>query len=239
MNRADRSQQGFTIIELLVAMAFVSMLLLGIALTVIQVMNIYNKGLTMKAVDQAGRAVSADIRQTLSQSQPFSTDAALQLQRYPDSDTDSPDGGRLCTGLYTYVWNYGKSMDHPINTYRVGDSEIRFARVRDNGAQYCANPTRPIEQADATELLSAGDRNLAIQSFTITRLANDPSIGQALYRIVMEIGTNNQDALQRAQALDTIDTTCRPPSDDSSLQDFCAVNQFDFTAQAGNKGGAS
>jgi type II secretory pathway pseudopilin PulG len=238
MNRADKAQQGFTIIELLMAMAFVSMLLLGIALTVIQVANIYNKGLTMKAVDQSGRSISADIRQTLSQSQPFATDTALRLQRYPDSDANNPDGGRLCTGLYTYVWNYGKSMNHPINKYSVGDDEIRFARVRDNGGAYCANPTRPIDQTDATELLSAGDRDLAIQSFTITQLASDPNIGQALYRVVMEIGTNNQDALQQAQSLDTIDTTCKPPSDDSSLQDFCAVNQFDFTAQAGNKGGA-
>ncbi len=237
MNRAAKQSSGFTIIELLMAMAFISVLLLVIALTVIQISNIYTKGLTMKAVDQAGRTISTDIRQTLSQSQPFSVDTAFQLQRYPESDAKSPDGGRLCTGLYSYVWNFGKSINKPINTYSLGGDDIRFIRVRDSGAQYCADPTKKIQQSDATELLSGGNQDLAIQSFAITKLADDATVGQALYRIVVEIGTNNQDALQQVQTLDTIDTTCKPPSDDSSLQNYCAVNQFDFTAQAGNKGG--
>lgn len=236
MNRGDKTA-GFTIIELLMAMTFVSILLLVIAMTVIQISNIYNKGLTMKSVDQAGRLISDDIRQTLGQSQPFSVETAFRLQRYPESDLQKPDGGRLCTGLYTYVWNFGKSLDSPINTYSSGNDQIRFIRVRDSGGQYCADPTKKIQQANATELLSTESADLAIQSFAITRLANDPTIGQALYRIVMEVGTNNQDTLQQSQSIDTIDTSCRPPSDDASLQNFCAVNQFDFTAQAGNKGG--
>lgn len=238
MNRAvNRSAQaGFTIIELLISMTFVTILLLAIAITVIQIANIYNKGLTMRAVDQVGRSLNTDIRQTLSESQPFSVDTAFRLQRYPESDQNSPDGGRLCTGSYSYVWNFGKASSKPINKYSTGDDEIRFVKVRDNGGQYCANQTKPVVQADATELLAAGDRDLAIQSFSITRLVDDPTVGQALYRIVLEIGTNNQDSLQHSQILDTMDTSCKPPSDDSALQEFCAVNQFDFTAQAGNKG---
>jgi type II secretory pathway pseudopilin PulG len=239
MNRAgNRSGQGFTIVELLVAMTFVSILMLAIAVTVIQISNIYNKGLTMRAVDQAGRALSLEIRQTVAGSQPFNSDTALRFQRYPNSDTGKPDGGRFCTGLYTYVWNFGKSMANPINKYSTGNDEIRFAKVRDNGGQYCADPTKAIEPQDAVELLSKGDRDLAIQSFKVTKMIDDPTIGQALYRIVMEIGTNNQDALFQEDSIDTVDTRCRPPSDDSSLQNFCAVNQFDFTVQAGNKGGA-
>ncbi len=237
MNLEDRSR-GFTLIELMLAMAFVSMLLLVIAATVIQISNIYNKGLTMKMVDQAGRAISTDIRQTLSKSQPFSVETAFRLQRYPGND--QPDGGRLCTGLYSYIWNYGRSLDKPINVYSFGDNQIRFIRVRDSGGQYCADPTKKIQESDATELLSSESDSIAVQTFAIERIANDPTIGQALYRIVMEIGTNNQDALQQTQtnnSIDTMDTSCKPPSDDESLQTYCAVNQFDFTAEAGNKGG--
>ncbi len=239
MNHVDNnsSSRGFTLIELIMAMAFVSILMLAIAVTIIQISGIYNKGMTMKAVDQAGRAISLEIRQSLAQSPPFNVDTALRFQRYPESSANSPDGGRFCTGIYSYVWNFGKSMANPINKYSLGDEQIRFAKVRDNGSQYCAEQTKPIQQQDAIELLSAGDRDLAIQGFAVTKLADDPTIGQALYRIVMEIGTNNQDALQKTEALNSIDTTCRPPSDDASLQDFCAVNLFDFTVQAGNKGG--
>lgn len=235
MNRAaNHSSRGFTIIELLLAMTFISILLIVIAVTVIQIGNIYNKGLTMKAVDQAGRNISTDMRQTLSQSQPFNIDTAFHLQRNAGSSMDDADGGRLCLGTYSYVWNFGKSLSDPINTYNTDDGEIRFARVRDSGGQLCANPNSLVPRADATELLSEGNRDLAVQNFTITRVADDATVGQALYKVTLVIGTNNRDAIE---PLSTIDTRCKPPSDDLSLEEFCAVNRFDFTAQAGNRGG--
>lgn len=237
MNRAvNQRHQGFTLVELMVAMAFVSVLMLAIAMAVIQISNIYNKGLTMRAVDQAGRALSTEIRQTLSQSEPFRVDTALRYQKYPESSSTAPDGGRFCTGTYTYIWNFGKSMKAPINKYLLSDEEIRFVKVRDNGGVYCADPTRGIVRSDAVELLSGGDRDLAIQKLQVTQLADDPSTRQALYRVVLEIGTNSEDTLYRSDALNSVDTSCKPPSDDASMDDFCAVNLFDFTAQAGNKG---
>ena len=233
-------------IELMLAMTFVAILLLFIALTVIQISNIYNKGLTMKAVNQAGLAISGDIRRTLGQSQPFAITTALCQQSPGGGCTASVGdavGGRLCTGLYSYIWNYGKSLESPINKYtpnQDGSSNdpINFVRVRDSGGQYCADTSQDVDESQATELLSAANGDLAVQSFTITQLASDPAIGQALYRIVMEVSTNDQSTLTQSQAsINTIDTSCRPPSDAASLINYCAVNQFDFTAEAGNKGG--
>lgn len=254
MNRAANQQQkGFTLIEMMVAMAFVSVLMLTIAMAVIQIGNIYNKGLTMRAVDYAGRALSTEIRQTLGQSEPFSVDTALRIQKHPGSSSLNPDGGRLCTGTFSYIWNFGTAMDNPINKYadisEVGpdgsasdsaenrvSNEIRFIKLRDNGGGYCADLTKPILQSEAVELLSGGDHDLAIQRFEIVQIADDQSTRQALYRITMELGTNREDSVQRPSELTTMDTTCKPPSDDTSLQDFCAVNQFVFTVQAGNRG---
>ncbi|MCA9338469.1 type II secretion system protein [Candidatus Saccharibacteria bacterium] len=238
MNHVAKKEQGFTLIELLLAMTFVSILLLIIAMTVIQLSSIYNKGLTMKSVDQAGRAIATDIRQTLSGSSPFSLNGMFWNQRNAGVSEDAPDGGRFCTGAYSYIWNYGRSIDSPINVYDTSTDTIRFVKVRDNGAQYCADQKKKIIKENASELLAGGDTDLAIQSFQVKELASDPTTGQALYRIIMEIGTNNQDALDhnRDKTLDTMDVTCKPPSDDSSVQNFCAVNVFDFTAQAGNRG---
>lgn len=244
MNRRNnKSESGFTIIELLMAMAFISVLLVVITLTIIQIGNIYNKGLTMRAVNQSGTAISADIRQTLSGSQPFDVATSFFLQSPNGGATTNVGdavGGRLCTGTYSYIWNFGKSSV-PINVYQNGDAKIGFVRVRDNGAQYCANLGNKIDNSDRSdprEFLASDGTALAIQSFAITKLANDAAISQALYRIVFEVGTNDSDALQREQHIDTIDTSCKPPSTDASLQNYCAVNQFDFTAQAGNRGGA-
>lgn len=242
MNLVDSSKRtGFTIIELMLAMTFVSILLLAIAITVIQISNIYNKGLTMKAVDQSGRTVTQDLRRTISSSRPFDlkTDFCLQTSNGAcTANVNDAGAGRLCTGVYTYIWNYGKSIDKPINTYKDSKDIIRFVRVRDTGGQYCINPKADdIVKADATELLSGGDTDVALQSFSIEKLVDDPTVNEALYKIIIEIGTNNQDALDQAVQLNTIDTTCKPPSDAASLQDFCAVNKFEFTAEAGNKGG--
>lgn len=237
MNRVDKKtlQGGFTIIELLLAMTFVSVLLLAIAVMVIQIGTVYNKGITMRAVDQAGRLVSADVQQSLGQSQPLMLESAYVLQRAPgSSNSDQPEGGRLCTGSYTYIWNFGVALSEqryrPINKFVDSDQEIRMVRIRDAGGQYCSNLTAPIESARATEILAAGDRNLALHEFTIRELARDTALGQALYGVTMKIGTNDQSALT------TIDASCKPPSDDEAMQEYCAVNMFDFTAQAGNKG---
>lgn len=241
MNRVVKRDGGFTIIELLLAMTFVTMLLLAIAVTVIQIGNIYNKGLTMKSVNEAGRAISADLQQTIGQSLPFDDSSAFQSQRRTTTSTnDSGDGGRLCTGVFSYIWNNAKSLSDPVNKYTSGDDTIRFVRVRDVDGQYCADLAKTIDPADATEMLAVDDGNLAIQSFAIKRVAYNPSLNQAIYRIVLEVGTSNQDAVEQSiniNRIDTVDTSCKPPADDASQQDFCAVNKFEFTAYAGNKGG--
>lgn len=244
MNRGVRATTtGFTIVELMLAMTFVSLLLMAIATTVIQMGKIYNRGTTLKAVDQTGRAISEDLQRTLGASRPLDIGTAeaagsqYVVQVHPGGDPARPDGGRLCTGTYTYVWNMGYALARPINTYAVGADQIRLVKVRDVGGAYCGDVTQPIVQDDAAELLAAGDRELALQSFTIAEVATDPLLDQALYRIVMEVGTNDQDALMRTVALTTIDTACKPPSEEQSREEFCAVNKFEFTARAGNKGG--
>lgn len=254
MNHGAR--RGFTIIELLLAMTFVAMLLLLIAATVIQISNIYNKGMTLRDVDQSGRTLTDDIRRTISESLPFRAETNFVQQRYPGSDENNPDGGRLCTGRYTYVWNYGKTLANtempPINVYTTGEEVIRFVRVKDNNGAYCReeNLDKPIKHEEATELLGetdAGwDGGLALQSFSIEQVARNDVIDQALYRIVLEVGTvvvtNGEDGIDVLQRevdnrFNTIDTSCKPPRETGLQQNFCAVNQFDFTAQAGNRGG--
>lgn len=241
MNRVDK-QQGFTIVELLLAMTFVSILLLSIALVVIQISNIYNKGLTLRAVDQSGRTVSADIQRVLGQTQPLANLAgAFVIQRGDAaSASDSPLGGRFCTGEFTYIWNYGVALDEnnyrPINTYVTNpndpEKELRFVRIRDSDSYYCTNNDGlpQVSREGAVELLAEGDRNLVVHDFSVEQITYDPLLSQALYRVKMQLGTNDQTALT------TADMSCKPPSEESAFQEFCAVNVFEFTAQVGNKG---
>lgn len=118
-----KSQHGFTLIELMLAMGFIGSLLVVIAVIILQIMGIYNKGLTLKEVNQVSRTVVRDMQQSIS-----SVDA-LRLQ-YVDEDTKdlvsaisysemvdkgtdyykNTAGGRLCTGSYSYVWNTGAAL---------------------------------------------------------------------------------------------------------------------------------
>lgn len=222
MNQSTKD--GFTIVELMLAMGFVSVLLLSIALIVIQMANTYNKGITFKNVDQVGSTLSSDITQTIQQSSPFNTGNNF-LYKYSNG---VKAGGRLCLGQYSYVWNYGNSFRAPLsrpNVYAGSNTPIYFAKVNDPGAQYCVNPNLAIDSTRAVELINTGD--LVLHYFNITRRA--PSEPQGLYSIEMLIGTSDMTALTGSD----ISTQCRPPSDSQSDPIYCAVDQFNFVARTG------
>jgi hypothetical protein len=240
MNRNTSSRlSGFTIVELMIAMAFIALLLLAIASAVIQVGAIYNKGVTMKSVNQAGRLVVGDFKRVVSESEPFDVVASYKPHDHNQGSQGTPeyDGGRLCTGQYSYIWNIGKFIDPDIpasqaNKYAGSDSDkpLRLIRVRDSGKEYCKDDAAgTIQFADATELLSDG--TLAVQDFQIERVTNNMASGMALYSIKIAISDASQDAIN------TLDNTCKTPSDGLKYQSYCAVNEFTFTARAGNKGG--
>jgi len=220
--------KGFTLIELMLAMSFVGVLLLGIAMTTIQISNIYTKGLTLREVNQAGRSVSDDLKRSIASSPMFDADPTSDTAKYIVRD----GGGRLCVGRYTYAWNYGSALrggtgaPAVVNSYDDGQA-VRFAKVDDPSAALCADPTVAIPRANANELLSASDRDLAVHKLTLSEGAKDTQTGQALYAISLIIGTND-----KAQ-LTTNDTSCKPPAGDGG-EIYCSVNQFDIIARAGN-----
>jgi len=241
-NNKKTAQSGFTLVELLLAMTFVSLLLAAITMTVIQMTNIYAKGLTMRAVDQAGQALSQDMRRAIESARPLSvgTDSDGGINYKPQvafgGDINNPDGGRLCTGSYSYIWNFGKSFSSPINKYTTGHSElIRLVKIPDNGAIYCSDPESRVDFSRAVEMLNAGDRELALQSLDIKAVTNSDDRQQVLYQVAFELGTNDAEALEKD--LITLDTSCKPPAEAQGLKDYCAVNKFEFTARAGNSGG--
>ena len=235
----QNTKNGFTLIELMLAMTFIAMLLVAIALTTIQISNIYNKGITLREVNQAGRAVSDELQRSIASSTPFdvtpktSETPATAASRYVAWE----GGGRLCLGTYTYAWNYGKALVGGMGAPQIfnkydNNEPVRFVRIVDSNGSLCdIDPIAPIERAKATDLLSSGDRDLVLHSFSIKRTSDDPATGQSLYAISMLVGTN--DRLQ----LTANDASCKPPSEGVGDENYCSVNQFDIIARAGNKSG--
>ncbi len=115
MNRQvnTRVTQGFTLIELMLAMTFVSVLLVAIAMTVIQMANIYNRGMTVKELNQASREVTDDLRRTTASSEVFAAnvDGSDTADFFIIRTGSTAIGGRLCMGSESYIWNYTSAVD--------------------------------------------------------------------------------------------------------------------------------
>lgn len=254
MTHHNTQSNGFTLIELMLSMAFVGILLITIATTSMHIMGTYTKGLTVKEINQSGRTISEDIQRTIAASTPFLVSPARTGS--PTDDTESkyviqPGGGRLCTGAYTYAWNYGSTAELsgvtsvPVyNSYTDSNKVIRLVKVSDLGGALCSDMSRDIESSQSKDLLLSveatggenlsGDRNLAVQDFTVGLGTEDRASGQALYYIKLVLGTNDQEQLQ----FNPSSTNCLPPNKGSGSEDFCAINQFDIIARAGNQSGS-
>jgi prepilin-type N-terminal cleavage/methylation domain-containing protein len=242
MNRAAK-QQGFTLIELMLAMAFISVLLLAIALTIIQIGVIYNRGMTLKEVNQTSRSINDELRRSMAASSGF--DAADKLVM-------TPAGGRLCLGEYSYIWNTAKALQNKSSDLTIYQGQtlsqalqnpnelIRFIKVPDLAGIYCAKASngvallyssvRSSDKLKAVELLRAGDRMLSLYSFAISTgtNTNDTTLGEQLFTIDYTIGTGNVTAMNSDQ------TACLPPSNPNSDFAYCTVQQFKLVTRAGS-----
>ena len=236
MNHVNKNK-GFTLIELLLAMTFISVLLLAIALTILQISNIYNRGIIVKEVNQVGRSVVSELQTNVAGAVPFSVSQTAGSHYFQQS----PYGGRLCLGQYSYIWNYGSAIKVGSSSVRnlyknetllisASSSPIRLVKVYDTSAAYCTNLALPVDPTSATELLNVGDHDLAIQNFSIstTSQAADTLTGQQLYTITFDIGTNDQNALTNNRS------TCKSPGAVGADLTYCVVQNFSIVARAGS-----
>lgn len=135
MTKQQKVRKGFTIVEVTIVTAFVAMLLIAITALITQTTAIYQKGLTLKAIDAVGRNLVVEFTTAINAAPSvdatslcnmfLSNDGARQdclednafnyvYQSYGDDHYVDPitksEGpvqyyGVLCTGDYSYVWN--------------------------------------------------------------------------------------------------------------------------------------
>ncbi|QJU07207.1 prepilin-type N-terminal cleavage/methylation domain-containing protein [Candidatus Saccharibacteria bacterium oral taxon 488] len=230
---------GFTLIELMLAMAFVSVLLLAIATIAIQAGKLYNRGLTLKSINQSGREISDSLRRDFLQANAGkisgNANSAVVMVQAGGADRS----GRLCLGDYSYVWNVPKVVSGEVKAgagiiTEVGGPHsgrpINFARVIDPDGMLCQkNQTTgaymsTVATDKVTHLLKPAGSNdvvLAIHQMKAARVAGD-SGADSLYRLEFVLGTS------QLEAVNTANGTCKPPADNSENLDFCAINSFEM-----------
>jgi hypothetical protein len=224
-----QTPSGFTIVELSIAMGFVSMLLLAVAMLTIYISGVYSKGITLKQVNQAGVSIADDVRRTVGASVPFVVDPSSPATRYV---INGDEGGRLCAGGQSYIWRFANASGN-VNTYSTaGEGEPSLVKVADPSGGFCRVPYPRVPRDRANELLNAADRNLALYEFTVSSPSNvSLSTSQALYTINFKIGTNSDDLIDPASG------ECKPPSESQGGDEYCAVNNFSIVVRAGSEAG--
>jgi hypothetical protein len=235
MNHVAKRSEGFTLIELMLAMTFIAALLLAIAMTIIQIGTIYNKGTVLKEINQSGRSIGDDVKRTAA--------GSPSIVLATDYVTNSA-GGRLCFGTYSYIWNTAYAIEHGdanVTKYQSAPTNVvHLVKVSDIAKIYCAkNSTgvltyktiRTADTASAQELLPAGDHSLGINQFALpaNQTVSDSTTGQSLYNLQYAIGSGSTNAMTSNQL------ACLAPGQANSDIDYCSVHQFSLVFRAGDK----
>lgn len=220
MKQTRRVESGFTIVELMIALAFLSVMLLFILSATVQVMRSYSKGLTIKQINQTGRSITEDIVRT---ARTATTDSV---------DTTVLDQGRFCIGGVSYVWNEPEVMgDTNItgNKFSSGSpNEVDIVRVVDASSppQYCSNTATTVDRGSSdTSILSNG-------SIRLLNMQVEESADRKLINIKFSIASIGADKPIK------VGTNYQCPTDSPSLfGTFCAVADFETSVFLRNSNG--
>ena len=185
--QGQQGEKGFTLIELSLAMAFLAFIMLFIVAMIVQMINIYNKSISLSQMNQASRQIMSD----LNSGARFTSAAASVVQS---------GGGRLCAGGVSYIWNIGlRATDVQTNyfvtsvggTTRDTNTALRLVRIdNDSQAIYCINPSRMPVLDDANTIVLVG-ANVLVQNFAIDFGGNNGNNGLMRLDLVLSTSGNN------------------------------------------------
>lgn len=193
-NNTHNHSAGFTIVELMFAIIFIAFILLFTTISVMQIVQQYNRGIETKAISQAGRSIVDMMARDIARSNAVSIYG---------SETGV---GMLCTSTSAYAWNgINAPADHnQRNRYLSAPSE-RLSLVRTKPGECItstsASPCEPRSAgcsdkltrpnigsvAESVELLSP---QVQVMSIRLVPIAS----GGKLSRLYVTLGTSRSDA---------------------------------------------
>jgi len=224
MYQDKHKSHGFTLIELMLAMTFLSFILVFMALTLTQMIRTYDKGLTVKQINQAGRTVIEDIARS------------MRGQQSGQIVVSTVTDGRLCVGDIMYVWNpvYKGTQTSPAPNqtpdqyqFNTPTTPMTMARLKlANATNNCAFPAAPnVQSQDNYSLLSDRARVLWAGA--------TPSADGRLVELTLVLGTydiTEQTNIKNNTLTSVFNTptftggqpTCKSGSDGN----YCAFSEF-------------
>lgn len=197
--------QGFTIVELMIATTVFSVILMIATFGLLQVGRMYYKGITMSRVHETTRTVMSEIAQN------------IQYSGTSISGTTaaSPGVNKLCLGNRRYSYIEGRLVSE---TPTAGQFEN--ALVQDIVANCASSSGQVINVINPT--LTAGSKELLQPGMRLSRLSVT-DLGNGLYSIVVRVVYGTDELLENPNATNA---QCRNLAIGSR---FCAAAQLETT----------
>lgn len=197
-------EQGFTLVELTLSIAFIGFLVLFTVIATLQVLRTYDKGLAVKEINQTARTIVEELARSV-RSATFSS-----LNTDPNEAT--PSQSRICIGGVSYVWNVAGGNLNKFSS--TGNPPVTFVRVNDSGGALCNGTSGSypnVDPDDAVKLLS--DR-VWVQEVSI-----DKNNNTGMATITMQLSTRDDPLSPQLEAQPGGGVRCKGQAGDQ----FCAV----------------
>lgn len=223
------NRRGFTLVELTIAIAFIGILLIAVVTTAIALGRTYQKGTSLRDVNQIGREVMDGMRRDIAAASP----SQLKVIALPSAD--NPETMRLCTGSVSYIINLAEHLNTEGGQFvRMAESNqpARLVRVVDGGGancvpggngQYSLSVIGTNQQELLTDQEEGGSNNIAVHALEFTEVGGEDE--SRLYNLLVRLGTNDVSTTNEGR--------CVEPTDSASNFDFCALYDFETVIRAG------
>ena len=258
------NKKGFTLIELSIGIAFIGVLLLGIASMILHLSNIYQKGLSLRAINASGQQIIEDIEKALN-SASYAADISrtdtnkdgyiddienkAALSQYFFEALDEDDGlqnyGAFCLANYTYVWNTARTLEAGKGV-TINGIRYRLARFPDPNHLQC-NKEPGVDASNhaiVTVASANGAENVNIEPQTATdpvELITKDEVDLAIYDFSVLPATQSITTKQAFVSISIILATLKGGVNIKANGDFCQgsdvseYNDYDFDYCAVNK----
>lgn len=255
-----KSKKGFTLIELSLSIAFISILLIGIASIVIHMTSIYQKGLTLRAINEVGQQIMEDMTRAVNgasyivdvskadedgngyiddrESKEAVKTYFFEAVKNDATHKDVQRYGALCISNYTYVWNTPEVLNENRDGVWINGQRYRLARFPDPSHAQCN------AEIEGTIAAAGGADKVDIEITTTTEpvdLIAENEVDLAIYSFKVVPATQSVRTRQAFISASFILATLRGGVNIMANGDFCQgsgtaeYDDYDFDYCAVNK----
>ncbi|HUD06196.1 MAG TPA: prepilin-type N-terminal cleavage/methylation domain-containing protein [Candidatus Saccharimonadales bacterium] len=218
-NKRSLGNSGFTIIELMIATAVFSVVLIIIVFSIISITRTYTRGITQTNTQNIARNIVNDVSQAIEFDGCGGTDGACSAT---EANPTPGTGYSFCVGSREYIYQIGWEVEpsflatdqHSVNGLVVTDPNP--------AGSTCPGPSRTFKKTlvpNGTEFLNP---NMRLSYFNISEVGSTD-----LYNVDVEVVYGGSSVLQNPTASNGT-TACLGTV---VQQDFCATAKLDTVVQ--------